>query len=430
MSLSLLKNIGSLVQVSNNQSPYMVSNELDNLLVINDAWLLFSDKIEWIGQGNYQDYLKENDLSPEVFDCKGMTVFPAFTDPHTHYPFAGNRAGEFAQRLAGVTYEEIAKAGGGIQTTVKATLGASVEQLVANIIERSKTAITYGITAIEMKSGYSLTLEGEVRQLQAIKLAQQSVPVKMIPTLLAAHDFPKELKGTKSGRRKYIDTVVNEIIPLVATEKLAKYNDVFIDEGYFTVDEGIEILEAGKNYGLAPRAHCDELADTGSSEAVANIGGVSVDHLIRINDNGIKSLKENGTVACLLPGTSYFIRKPYAPARKILDAGVVTTLATDCNPGSSFTENIQLIMQLACINAGMTVNEAIAAVTLNSAYAVGAHEDRGSIEIGKKADLAIMDINSPEEIIYHHGVNHCIQTWADGKMIWSREDGHIHEKAL
>jgi imidazolonepropionase len=416
--MTLLTNIGCLVRITDNGSKYLHADQTDNLSILHNAKLVISDKIKWIGGGD--DLIPTEYLIDKTIDCAGRTVFPAFIDPHTHYPFAGNRAGEFAMRLAGATYEEIAANGGGIQNTVKATAKATLEELTGNVISRSKIANSFGITCVEMKSGYSLSKEGELRQLEAIKVAADTIKLKAVPTLLAAHDFPKELKSSPDGRRKYIDLIKNEIIPEVAERKLAKYNDVFIDNGYYTVDEGIEVLQAGLDHGLAPRAHCDELVDTGSSKAVADIGGVSVDHLIRINDEGIKALKTNGTVACLLPGTSYFIRKPYAPARKILDSGVITALATDCNPGSSYTENIQLIMQLACINAGMTVNEAIAAVTINAAYALGLSEERGSIEVGKTADLAIMDITTPEELIYHHGINHTWQTWHVGQLIWEK----------
>lgn len=420
--MKLLYNIGQLVRITDSKKQFLLSPDTQNLYIEKDAAILISDRIEWVGR-DWKEYLATNSIQAETIDMKGALVMPALTDPHTHYPFAGDRAGEFARRLAGVSYEEIAREGGGIQNTVAATREASLEELTENVIRRARIAVTYGITAIEMKSGYTLSREGELRQLEAVKQAADALPVTCVPTLLAAHDFPKELKTSSEGRRDYIKTITEEIIPEAAEKDLAKYNDVFIDEGYYTVEEGIEVLEAGKKYGLAARAHCDELADTGSSKAVAEIGGVSVDHLIRINDEGIEALRKNKTVACLLPGTSYFIRKPYAPARKILDAGVITTLATDCNPGSSYTENLQLIMQLACINGGMNVNEALAAATINSAFALDLSGERGSIEVGKQADLAVMDVDSAEEIIYHHGINHCRETWSAGERIWHRDEG-------
>ncbi len=410
----LFKNINSLVTVNSEGALYKVGEQMQDIGEIKNGAMIVSDVIEWIGEtSDLGDIISHYNIDQEI-DLNGKTVLPGLVDSHTHLVFGGNRSAEFGMRLRGATYAEIAEAGGGIQTTVNATRKASVEELAEVGRGLAMSAAKYGTTSMEIKSGYSLTIEGEIKQLEAIRHLSETLPLRITPTFMGAHDFPKELKG---DRNSYIDQIVNEMIPYISENKLAEFNDVFVDKGYYTTDEGTRVLEAGKKYGLMPKAHCDELADVGAATMAANSGAISADHLLFVSDEGIANLKNAGTVAGLLPGTAYFIKMPYAPARKLIDSGVITAIATDCNPGSCFTENMQTIMSLSVINMGMTAEEAISAATINGAYSVRKSHEVGSLEIGKKADFIICNCADYVDIFYHFGINHVEQTWINGKQI-------------
>lgn len=410
----LFKNINSLVTVNSEGALYKVGEQMQDIGEIKNGAMIVSDVIEWIGEtSDLGDIISHYNIDQEI-DLKGKTVLPGLVDSHTHVVFGGNRSAEFGMRLRGATYAEIAEAGGGIQTTVNATRKASVEELAEVGRGLAMSAAKYGTTSMEIKSGYSLTIEGEIKQLEAIRHLSETLPLRITPTFMGAHDFPKELKG---DRNAYIDQIVNEMIPYISENKLAEFNDVFVDKGYYTTDEGTRVLEAGKKYGLMPKAHCDELADVGAATMAANSGAISADHLLFVSDEGIANLKNAGTVAGLLPGTAYFIKMPYAPARKLIDSGVIAAIATDCNPGSCFTENMQTIMSLSVINMGMTAEEAISAATINGAYSIRKSNEVGSLEVGKKADFIICNCANYVDIFYHFGINHVEQTWINGKQI-------------
>lgn len=410
----LFKNINSLVTVNSEGALYKVGEQMQDIGEIKNGAMIVSDVIEWIGEtSDLGDIISHYNIDQEI-DLKGKTVLPGLVDSHTHVVFGGNRSAEFGMRLRGATYAEIAEAGGGIQTTVNATRKASVEELAEVGRGLAMSAAKYGTTSMEIKSGYSLTIEGEIKQLEAIRHLSETLPLRITPTFMGAHDFPKELKG---DRNAYIDQIVNEMIPYISENKLAEFNDVFVDKGYYTTDEGTRVLEAGKKYGLMPKAHCDELADVGAATMAANASAISADHLLFVSDEGIANLKNAGTVAGLLPGTAYFIKMPYAPARKLIDSGVIAAIATDCNPGSCFTENMQTIMSLSVINMGMTAEEAISAATINGAYSIRKSNEVGSLEIGKKADFIICNCANYVDIFYHFGINHVKQTWINGKQI-------------
>lgn len=410
----LLKNISSLVTVNSDSAIYKVGEQMQDIGEIKNGAMIVSDTIEWVGEtSELADIIAHYNIDKEI-DLKGKTVLPGLVDSHTHVVFGGNRSAEFGKRLRGATYAEIAEAGGGIQTTVNATRKASVEELAEVGRGLAMSAAKYGTTSMEVKSGYSLTVEGEIKQLEAIRQLSETLPLRITPTFMGAHDFPKELKG---DRNAYIDQIVNEMLPYISENKLAEFNDVFVDKGYYTTEEGTRVLEAGKKYGLMPKAHCDELADVGAATMAANAGAVSADHLLFVSDEGIENLKNSGTVAGLLPGTAYFIKMPYAPARKLIDSGVITAIATDCNPGSCFTENMQTIMSLSVINMGMTAEEAINAATINGAYSIRKSHEVGSLEVGKKADFIICNCADYVDIFYHFGINHVEQTWINGKQI-------------
>ncbi len=413
MSGTLLKYIKQLVTVSGNGKQYKIASEMQDVGIIKDAAMYFTDKIEWIGtteQAN--ELIEKGEMTPnKIIAAKDHSVIPSFVDSHTHIVFAGNRADEFNARLRGATYKEIAEKGGGIQTTVTATRNASVEELFENAKQLAMSAMKYGTTSIEIKSGYSLELEGELKQLKAIKMLKEALPMNIVPTFLGAHDFPKEFKDSP---QKYVDILCNEMIPRVAEEGLAEYCDAFVDLGYYTVAQGEQIFNAAKEYGMKIRMHADELADVDAAFLATKVGAVSADHLLFVSDKNIEAMAKAGTVATLLPGTAYFIRMPYAPARKIIDSGVITAIATDCNPGSSFTENMQLILSLSVINMKMTAEEALTAATLNAAYSLGIADKVGSLEVGKEADFIILNSDSFNNIFYHFGINHVSSVYHKG----------------
>ncbi|MBZ0113769.1 MAG: imidazolonepropionase [Thermoanaerobaculia bacterium] len=336
-------------------------------------------------------------------DARGKTVIPGLIDPHTHLPWAGTREEEFAQRLAGVSYQEIAAGGGGILSTVRSTREASEEELALLARGRMDRMLAWGTTTAEAKSGYGLTLEDELKQLRAIRLADREHPVELVPTLLAAHEVPPE---HRRERERYLDIVCQEIIPAAAQDQLARFGDVFCEEGVFTCAESRRVLEAGVAHGLHPRLHADEFVDSGGARLAAELGALSADHLIAVSDAGIEALAASGVTAVLLPGTSFFLMKhTYAPARRLIEAGVPVAIATDCNPGSSHTESLPMVFVLAVFELGLTIEEALTAATLNAACCLELGDDLGSIEVGKRADLVVLDAPNLLHLAYHYGIN-------------------------
>ena len=416
-TLTLVKNISSLCTLAKGNNLFRIGKEMQDVSEIKNGAILFSDKIEFVGTtAEVENHIKVNNINIEnTINAAGKTIIPGFCDSHTHIVFAGNRSNEFARRLRGATYQEIAAEGGGILTTMKATRNASIDELVENGKKLAISAMKHGTTSIEIKSGYSLTTEGELKQLRAIKRLKEELPMNIRATFMGAHDFPPEYKN---DRQKYIDLLVNEMIPAVAEEKLADYCDAFIDKGYYTNDEAKVIFEAAKKYGMKIRTHSDEMADVGAAGFSADIGAVSADHLLFASDESISKMAKSGTVATMMPATAYFIRMPYAPARKMIDSGCITALATDCNPGSSFTENMQLVLSLAVINMGMTAEEALTAATLNSAKAMDLSDITGSLVVGKQTDFVIADVDNYTDLFYHFGINHIKEVWIKGKQVY------------
>ena len=410
----LIKNINCLVTVDAKGALRKQGAEMQEIGEIKNGALVFDEKILWTG--TMEDFFAAKtaakfDIEKEI-DAKGKTVLPGFVDSHTHFVFGGDRSEEFARRLRGVSYRQIAEEGGGILTTMKGTREATVDRLAETGRRLALSAMKHGTTAVEIKSGYGLTTKSEINQLQAVKTLAKELPLHITPTFLGAHAIPPEYEH---DRETYVNIICSEMIPTVAEMRLARYNDVFIDEGYYTLLEGEKILKTGIDYGLKPKVHCDELADTGSAGLAASLGAVSADHLLFVSEESMDAMKESGTVACLLPGTAYFIRMPYAPARKMIEKGLTVALSTDCNPGSSFTENMQLILSLAVINMGMTAEEAISAATLNGAAAIEQSAYMGSLEKGKYANFIICNTASYTDLFYHFGINHVEETWIKGK---------------
>jgi imidazolonepropionase len=354
----------------------------------------------------------------EDLDAKGATALPGFVDSHTHIPFAGFRESEFNRRLQGETYEQIAAAGGGIASTVHATRKASEAELVENVLTRVRTMALYGTTTAEAKSGYGLDRECELKQLRAIRTAAPQSPVRLVPTCLAAHEFPPESRGSEAARHGYLSTVIAEILPAVAEERLAVFCDVFVERGVYTREQGETVLRAGLELGMIPRIHADELSDTDGAKLGAEVGAASADHLMYISDDGISALAASDTVANLLPATSFFLMSDrYAPARAFIDRGAIVSLSTDCNPGSSMTESMQTVIQLATLRMKMTVEEALTAATLNGAYSLRISGETGSIEPGKRADFILLDAPNYLHLVYHFGVNLITAVFRDGLRV-------------
>lgn len=378
------------------------------LAVYDDAVIVIRDgRFAYVGPESGNTIPIDDD-----FDARGATAIPGFVDSHTHLPFAGFRESEFNRRLQGETYEQIAASGGGIASTVRATREASEEQLTDNVLARARTMARYGTTTAEAKSGYGLNLEDELKQLRAIRAANGRSPVRLVPTCLAAHEFPPERRGDG----QYVDEICDSIIPAAGREKLAVFCDAFVERGVFTREQGERVLRAGAAAGLMPRLHADELSDTDGAVLAAEVGAASADHLMYVSDRGIEALAKSATVANLLPATSFFLMSPrYAPARRLIDAGAAVSLSTDCNPGSSMTESMPMVMQLATLQMKMTVEESLTAATLNGAHSLRLAHETGSIEVGKRADLVLLDAPSYLHLVYHFGVNLVWKTFSAGR---------------
>lgn len=350
----------------------------------------------------------------EVIDAKGKTVTPGLIDPHTHLVYAGSREHEWTMRLHGATYMEIMNAGGGIHATTKATREASEEMLYEESKRRLDQFLLHGVTTVEAKSGYGLSLEHEIKQLEVAKRLDDTHPVDIVSTFLGAHAVPPEWKHDPD---EYVRLVIDEMIPEVSRRGLAEFNDVFCERGVFTPEQARLILEAGKAHGLTPKIHADEIEPYGGAELAAEVGAISADHLLRASDEGIRRMADGGVIGVLLPGTAFFLMTQAADARRLIDAGVPVALATDCNPGSSPTVSLPLVMTLACLHMRMTPAEAIAAATINAAHAIGRGHLVGSLEPGKKADLVVFNVPNYVQIMYYYGVNHAETVIKDGKVV-------------
>jgi imidazolonepropionase len=400
----LIRNIKVLIQVEEVTNLSVCVKDMSVINTITDAYL-------YIEGGKIYDFGKMIDIpraysQPEnnitnVIDASGKFVFPSFCDSHTHLVYAGSREREFTDKIRGLSYEEIAKRGGGILNSAKKLQETSEDDLYAQSIIRVNEIISQGTGAVEIKSGYGLTLSSEMKMLRVIKKIKETSPVEVKATFLGAHAMPEEFKN---NREKYIDIVINEMIPLVSSEDLADYIDVFCDRGFFTVEETEKILIAGIKYGLPAKIHANELDFSGGVRTGVKYNALSVDHLERSGDAEIETLKGTETIPTLLPGSAFFLGLPDPPARKMIEAGLPVALASDYNPGSSPSGNMKLVMSLACIKLKMLPEEALNAVTINSACAMGISETHGSIARGKAANVFITkEIPSYEFLPYAFG---------------------------
>jgi len=377
-----------------------------------------------VSGGRIVDVGPRDALEPRYVDftpvnCQGRVLMPGLVDSHTHAIFGRPRADEQELRAAGFDYMEIARRGGGIHSSVRDLRTRSDEDLVALAVPRLQRLASYGTTTVEVKSGYGLTLEDEIRTLVVIAKVASIVQIRLVPTFLGAHEVPLEARATADGRSKYISLLVHEMIPRVAQQELARFADVFCEPGAYTVAESREILGAARSAGLGLKLHADELRSSGGAELAAELGATSADHLGAITDDGIKALAGSDTVATLLPGTLLFLGKErHAPARALLESGAAVALATDFNPGTSPTPNFPLILTLAVSQLRMSVAEAVLAATVNGAAALGMSGETGQLAPGFRADLALFDIEDVRELPYWYGDHRCLSTWVDGRPAW------------
>ncbi len=413
----VIKNIGQLLTMVG-PSPRIGQQMNDLGLIEHSGIAAAGDEILAVGGSDEIEGKVTLSESCIVIDAKGGVVTPGLIDPHTHPVFSKTREDEFEMRNQGKTYMEIAQAGGGIRSSVRDLRKTDKEILLKKTSKRLNRLLSYGITTIEAKSGYGLSTESEIKQLEVIQELNQVHPIDLVPTFLGAHEIPDEYR---ENREAYIDIIINEMIPEVTKNRLAEFSDIFTEDGVFNIEESRKIQKAAKDAGLKLKFHADELAATiGGAELAAEMGAVSADHLVYISDEGIKAIAKSKTAAVLLPGTTFSLgSNKYAPARKMIETGVVVALSTDCNPGSSYTESLPFVISLASLQLKMTAAEAISAVTVNAAYAINRQGKLGQLIESLPADIVIWDINDYREIPYHYAVNLVKTVIKNGKAVYN-----------
>ncbi len=410
----LIKNIGQLITMAG-PAPRIGPAMRDIGLIEDGGVAAAGDEIIAIGKS--EDVEGHAPLADgcTVIDANGAVVTPGLIDPHTHPVFSMTREKEFEMRIEGKKYMEIAAAGGGIRASVRDLRTADRKTLIEKTQKRLKRMLAHGVTTIEAKSGYGLSTESEIKQLEVIRDLNEMCAIDLIPTFLGAHEIPDEYR---ERRKEYIDLINNEMLPAVVKDNLAEFSDIFTEVGVFDIEESRSIQQAAKDAGLKLKFHADELKSLGGGELAAEMGAISADHLVYISDKGIRAMAQSGTVAVLLPGTTFSLAgSQYAPARKMIESGVVVALSTDCNPGSSYSESLPFITSLAALQLKMTAAESLTAVTVNAACAVDRKDSLGRLEPGMKADIVVWDMNDYRELPYHYAVNLASKVIKNGKLV-------------
>jgi imidazolonepropionase len=415
MMKTVLFNPASIITVNTHGKNCKRGKELSDIGKLNDHSIFFEDDL--IKDIIPNSSVKKNNFD-NVIDLTGKIVLPGLVECHTHTAFAGSRADEFRQKLSGVGYEEIAKKGGGINTTVSAVRSSTFEELINIIKPRIENFISQGITTLEIKSGYGLNFENERKLLQVINFLNEIYAIEIVTTFLGAHTFPPEFKDNHEA---YVDEIINKMIPHFAEHKLAEFCDGFCEATAFSAEEIDQIFSAAKQFGFKLRLHTEQFNPIGGLDVALKHNAVSVDHLEVIKEKDIPKLKNIDNVAVLLPGVSFFLNHHYAPARKLIEENAIVALATDYNPGSSHISSLAFIMSLAALKMGMSIEETISAVTINSAKALCREKTIGSVEIGKKADFAVFNTQDYADIVYSIGRNLNCMTIKDGKVIYKKE---------
>lgn len=410
-------NCSQLVTLGGHARP-RVGPEMSELSIIEDgALLVHAGRFERVGTRRQIEPYINSDC--EIVDACGRVLLPGFVDAHAHPVFAGTRADEYEARARGATYQEIAARGGGIRSTVRRTRAASPEELVAAAARHADWFLRTGTTTVEAKSGYGLSVEDELKILRVIRRLNEETPLQFVPTFLGAHDVPDEYRA---DRAQYVELVIKEMLPRVASEGLAEYCDVFCEERVFTLDESKRILEAARGLGLKLRFHADQLSLSGGARLAAELHAATADHLEQTDASGIMALKSEGVQPVLLPGSVYALgSQRYPAAREMIEAGLAVVLATDFNPGSSPTPSMPMILSLASTHMKMTPAEGLTAATINAAYSLGRGHEIGSIEEGKRADFVIHDCADYREVAYFFGIEHAREVFIKGRRIFSRE---------
>ena len=413
----IIKDIDTLITLKGENQARAGKEVNDIGLIKNGVVAIKDNKIIFAGDELPSDIEIDDDTI--VVDGKGKTVTPGLIDSHTHVVHGGSRENELAMKLKGVPYLDILAAGGGIHSTVKSTKEASFNELYNKAKKSLDTMLSFGVTTVEGKSGYGIDdLDTEIKQLKVAKKLSEDHPVDIISTFMGAHAIPSQYKDNPDD---FVDIIMDEMLPIVVEKDLAKFCDVFCEEGVFSIDQSRKILLKAKELGMGIKIHADEIKPLGGAELAAEIGCISADHLIAASDKGIKDMANKGVIANLLPGTSFNLRTgTYAKARQMIDEGVPVALSTDYNPGSCPTENIQLIMSFASLIMKLTPEEVITAVTVNGAASLGIEETHGSIQKGKIADITIFDAPNIEYLIYHFGINHTDSVIKNGKIVYTK----------
>lgn len=350
-------------------------------------------------------------------DCEGHCVIPGFVDPHTHMCFARRREEEFILRLEGMEYLEILRRGGGILSSVKAVREAPEDELFSTTRKHAASALGFGTTSVEIKSGYGLDIESELKMLRVIDRVARELPLDVVPTFLGAHAVPEEYAGEPDA---YVDAIVDEMLPRVSGQGIARFCDVFCERGAFTVQQSRRILEAAHGFGFGLKIHADEIGDSGGAALAASLRATSAEHLLRAGTDNIRAMSRSGVIGVLLPAAAYSLRKDYAPARRMMELGLPIAIATDCNPGTSYTESMPFVFGLSVLEMRLAPSEALSAATLNAAYSIRMAHRVGSLDVGKSADFLFLDGDSPAILAYHAGVSPVVRVYKQGELVHPR----------